>query len=106
MTDTISQDNPPKWDIALEGLAKEEAKLLARELRIEDFARLAREHAIRFDDIMVTMFELVLQGHWHYLNENKQAQSLTRDEINDLYVNGRLNDKDVHEYKGYWQPDY
>ena len=43
----------PKWDVALEGLIKEEAKKLGRGLRLDDFIRLATENAIRFDDIIV-----------------------------------------------------
>ena len=53
----------PKWDIALAALAKEEAQKLNRGLRIADFKRLADEHAIRFDDIMVTMFENGSHAH-------------------------------------------
>ena len=106
MTYNQDQTNPTKWDVALEALAKEEAKLLSRDLQIDDFVKLAREHAIRFDDIMVTMFELVLQGHWAYLDESSNIKKISRDEINNLYVNGRLNDKDVQEYDGYWRPYY
>jgi len=104
MTTQHDLSNPPKWDVALEALAKEEAKKLARELTIDDFLQLSREHAIRFDDIMVTMFELVLNEHWGYMNANHETQKITRSDVNALYVNGRLNDKDVQEFNGYWAP--
>lgn len=94
----------PKWDVALEALAREESKKLSRPLQIDDFLRLAREHAIRFDDIMVTMFELALNREWIYSDSAGIKQELTRDEINALYVNGRLHDKDVQGYDGFWEP--
>jgi hypothetical protein len=94
----------PKWDIALAALAREEAEKMGRGLSVEDFQRLASQHAIRFDDIMVTMFELVLQGEWRYLDANGAAQTISRDEVNQLYVEGRLHDADVKGYTGTWAP--
>lgn len=94
----------PKWDIALASLAEEEAGNLGRGLSVEDFQRLANQHAIRFDDIMVTMFELVLQGEWQYLDAAGNEQAISRDEVNNLYVEGRLRDADVKEYTGTWVP--
>ena len=96
--------NVPKWDIALEALAKEEAKKLGRALQTADFLNLAKEHAIRFDDIMVTIFELVLNDKWEYKDKDNKAKEITRDEVNNLYVNGRLKDQDVQEYDGFWSP--
>jgi hypothetical protein len=94
----------PKWDIALAALAREEADKTGGSLGVDDFQRLAKQHAIRFDDIMVTMFELVLQGEWRYLDANGKPQTITRDEVNELYVEGRLRDADVKEYTGSWLP--
>jgi hypothetical protein len=94
----------PKWDIALAALAREEADKTGGGLGVDDFQRLAKQHAIRFDDIMVTMFELVLQGEWHYLDANGDLQPITRDEVNELYVEGRLRDADVKGYTGTWAP--
>jgi hypothetical protein len=102
---TVNSFTTPKWDVALEALARDESKKLSRPLQVEDFLRLAREHAIRFDDIMVTMFELVLNDEWTYLDGDQKPTAITRNEVNNLYVNGRLNDKDVREYDGYWSPN-
>ncbi len=104
MTTQHDLSNVPKWDIALEALAKEEAKKLNRDLTINDFLQLARQHAIRFDDIMVTMFELVLNDRWTYMNSDRKVCKITRNDVNELYVNGRLNDKDVQAFNGYWSP--
>lgn len=94
----------PKWDIALAALAKEEAEKLASGLRIAEFQRLASEHAIRFDDIMVTMFELVINEEWRYEYPDGVEKPISRDEVEKLYVGGRLVDADVNEYVGLWLP--
>jgi hypothetical protein len=94
----------PKWDIALAALAKEEAGKLGRGLRIADFKRLAEEHAIRFDDIMVTMFELVINNEWRYEFPDGVEKTISRDEVEKLYVGGRLAEADVNEYVGLWGP--
>ena len=94
----------PKWDIALAALAKEEAGKLGHGLRIADFQRLAAEHAIRFDDIMVTMFELVIQGEWRYEYPDNVTRAISHDEVEKLYVGGRLAEADVNEYVGLWSP--
>lgn len=94
----------PKWDIALAALAKEEAEKLGSGLRIAEFKRLAEEHAIRFDDIMVTMFELVINNEWRYEDPDGVEKTITRDEIEKLYVGGRLVEADVIKYVGLWLP--
>ena len=94
----------PKWDIALAALAKEEAQKLNRGLRIADFKRLADEHAIRFDDIMVTMFELVINNEWRYEYPDGVERPISRDEVEKLYVGGRLVEADVNAYEGLWLP--
>ncbi|MDT8383840.1 MAG: hypothetical protein RRB22_05450 [Gammaproteobacteria bacterium] len=94
----------PKWDIALAALVNEEVQKLGRGLRIADFKRLAADHAIRFDDIMVTLFELVINGEWRYEHPDGVEQPISRDEVEKLYVGGRLVDADVDEYVGLWLP--
>lgn len=94
----------PKWDIALAALSKEEAEKLGHGLRIADFKRLAAEHSIRFDDIMVTMFELVINKEWRYEQPDGVERPIIRDEVEKLYVGGRLVEADVNEYVGLWTP--
>ncbi|NOY63033.1 MAG: hypothetical protein GXP10_07775 [Gammaproteobacteria bacterium] len=91
----------PKWDIALAALATEAFKKKGSPLNIADFLSLAREHSIRFDDIMVTMFELCIQDEWHYAGPNGE---ITRESFNELYINGRLDEDDVKAYSGGWAP--
>ena len=90
----------PKWDIALANLAREECEKLHRPLQLDDFTRLANDYAIRLDDIMVTMFELVIHQHWEY----DGPQTVTRDTLNQLYVGGRLHAKDLEPFTGQWRP--
>jgi len=94
----------PKWDIALAALAKEEAEKLGRGLRIAEFKRLANDHSIRFDDIMVTMFELVINKEWRYEYPDGAEKVIDREEVEKLYVGGRLVEADVNEYVGLWRP--
>ncbi|HFE32141.1 MAG TPA: hypothetical protein ENJ17_02395 [Gammaproteobacteria bacterium] len=94
----------PKWDIALAALAKEDFEKCGRNLTLADFKRQATQHAIRFDDIMVTLFELCIQGEWQYQDAEGKDRAITRDEVNNLYVGGRLADKDVADYTGSWYP--
>ena len=89
-----------QWDIALANLAKEEQKKQAAPLTMDDFAQLAKEYHIRLDDIMITMFELVIHGEWVYEGE----QEISRSTLNDLYVNGRLHAKDLETFTGGWLP--
>ena len=46
----------PKWDVALASLVRDASASKGGALTIEDFSRIAREHSIRFDDIMETVF--------------------------------------------------
>lgn len=94
----------PKWDIALAALVTEEVQKLGHGLRIAEFKRLADDHSIRFDDIMVTMFELVINKEWRYEYPDGVVKPITRDEVEKLYVGGRLVDADVNEYVGLWLP--
>jgi hypothetical protein len=95
----------PKWDIALAALANEEAERMGQGLMVKDFHRLAEEHVIRFDDIMVTMFELVIQGEWKYQDTDGVERVFTRDEVDKLYVGGRIAETDVMQYLGLWSPE-
>lgn len=89
----------PNWDVALANLAREEFEKKGV-LTMEDFTRLAKDYTIRLDDIMVTMFEMVIAGEWKYEGE----QDVTRDTLNDLYVNGRLHADDLAAFQGDWSP--
>jgi len=89
----------PNWDVALASLAKEEFEKKGA-LNMDDFTSLAKEYTIRLDDIMVTMFEMVIYGEWKYEGE----QDISRETLNDLYVGGRLHAEDLATFTGKWTP--
>lgn len=90
----------PAWDVALANLVKDEYKKTNTPLVLDDFSRLATEYTIRLDDIMVTMFEMVIAGEWQYVGE----QTIERKTLDELYVNGRLHAKDLESFTGDWYP--
>lgn len=94
----------PQWDVAIEALIREEFQRQRRMLGIEDFDRLSREFAIRFDDMMTTVFELVLHRKWIYLDERGVSRRITRGEIDKLGADGRLQRRDVETFTGGWRP--
>ena len=94
----------PQWDIAIEALIREEYHKQRRMLDVEDFDRLARQYAIRFDDMMTTAFELVLHGKWIYLDGRGAGPRITREGVTRLSADGRLQRSDVAAFTGGWRP--
>ena len=107
MADGISSEEPiaiPKWDVALEALVKEEYGKLGRPLTLDDYRRLAQQYTIRLDDIMVTLFELCIQGGWRYQDADGKPYKITRKLLTQLTAGGRLNDDDLKTFTGGWTP--
>jgi hypothetical protein len=94
----------PKWDVALEAMVKEEHANLERPLTLDDFRRLAQQYTIRLDDIMVTIFELCVQGKWQYHDADGKPSPITRQRLTRLTAGGRLNDEDLKTFNGGWTP--
>ena len=99
-----SDENMPKWDVALESLAGDAYQRKGGPLGLEDFRGLARQHAIRFDDIMETMFLLVIHDQWTYRDRSGHPQPIDQDALNQLYVKWRLSEPDVAAFDGGWEP--
>jgi hypothetical protein len=100
-----TNDTPPKWDVALASLAMDEYKKKTAPLTMDDFHNLASQHAIRLDDIMETMFLLVIHSQWIYTDSNGQQQSLDQETLDGLYVKRRLSDADLAAFDGDWRPE-
>jgi len=100
-----ANENMPKWDVALASLANEEFRKKAAPLTLDDFRNLAREHAIRLDDIIETMFLLVINGEWIYTDDAGNEQPLNQETLDGLYVKRRLSEEDLSTFTGGWQPD-
>lgn len=98
------KEEMPKWDVALASMASEEYRKKAAPLTLDDFHALAKEHAIRLDDIMETMFLLAINGEWKYLDASGNEQPLDQETLDNLYVKRRLSEKDLSAFNGAWQP--
>lgn len=99
-----SEETMPKWDVALAAMARDACKQKAAPLTLDDFHRLAAEHAIRLDDIMETMFLLVINQEWRYINASGNEQPLDQETLDRLYVKRRLSEKDLATFDGGWEP--
>ncbi|VAW83101.1 hypothetical protein MNBD_GAMMA13-1716, partial [hydrothermal vent metagenome] len=67
---TVTDTARPKWDVALAALATDQYRKKTAPLSLDDFYTLADEHAIRLDDIMETLFLLVIHGEWIYADSH------------------------------------
>jgi len=103
VTTGVGEDTP-KWDVALEALLVDEASLLGRPLKIDDFRVLAARYQIRFDDIMATILELTVHGQWGYTRADGVAEVLSRKQVDGLYDQGRLEAQDLTAFNGAWYP--
>ncbi len=104
VNDDTLKNELPRWDVALASLAREECAKLGRPLRLMDFHRLAAEYAIRFDDIMDTVFKLVIHGQWRYRDSRGLPYAITQTTLDKLYVERRLRSEDLQVYDGEWSP--
>ena len=94
----------PKWDVALASLAEDEFRKKAAPLTLDDFRRLAKQHAIRLDDIMETMFLLAINEEWRYTDVSGTPVKLEQETLDKLYVKRRLSEDDLATYEGGWSP--
>jgi len=99
-----SNEDQPKWDVALAALARDAFQKNAAPLVLDDFRHLASEHAIRFDDIMESMFQLAINGEWKYTDSSGNEQTLDQATLDSLYVKRRLSEEDLSAFDGGWQP--
>ena len=99
-----SDEDMPKWDVALAALARDEFRKKARPLMLDDFRGLAREHAFRLDDIMETMFLLVIHKEWVYTDRTGKEQVMEQDTLDALYSKRRLPEEDLSAFDGVWRP--
>jgi hypothetical protein len=101
-----SNEEMPKWDVAIASLAAEHYRQKARPLTLADFRGLAREHAMRLDDIMETMFLLAIHHEWEYRDASGREQPLDQETLDGLYVKRRLSEEDLNAFDGSWKPGH
>ena len=92
----------PEWDVALEALLLDECRK-NEFLDLDQIQTLAADYQIRFDDIMVTLFELVIQNFWGYYNLSGEKVEICRNDVNKLYKNGRIHIEDLDYFDGQWR---
>lgn len=98
------EQDMPAWDVALAALAAEEYRRKDAPLTLDDFQQLARQHAIRLDDIMETLFLLTINGEWTYSDRDGRPVEMTRETLDNLYVKRRLSEQDLQAFDGGWRP--
>jgi len=101
---SANQVNMPKWDVALAALAEDAFRKKGRPLTHEDFCSLARQHAIRLDDLMETLFLLAINREWAYTDRSGRIQLLDKKTLDALYVKRRLSEQDLAAFDGEWRP--
>ena len=99
-----SDQDMPKWDVALAALAGDEFRKKESPLVFSDFQGLAKKHAIRLDDIMETMFLLAIHKQWIYKDASGEEQPLEQETLDALYVKRRLSAEELAAFDGTWQP--
>lgn len=101
----LSMNDIPKWDIALEAVAKDKFAKLGRPLALADFKDLGKEYKVRFDDLMHTLCQLVTHEEWSQQAHDEQGQAISDDCLQDLFVYNRLDEDIAEKYAVTWQPN-
>ncbi len=100
----VSMNEIPKWDVALEAIAKEKYQQLGRPMDLADFKQLGHEYKVRFDDLMHSLCQLVKYEAWSQQGFDEQGNVLSDDKLESLFVYNRLDEKIAEQYAVKWQP--
>ncbi len=92
-----------KWDIALEALLNETFSKNHR-IDLEILSQLSKQFSIRFEDLVVTLFELTFCEQWQYMDINGTPQMLKHQDLDKLYLKSRIYLASASHLTGYWQP--
>lgn len=98
------EEDMPGWDVALQALADDAFRRKGTALTLKDFHTLAREHTIRLDDIMETLFLLAINDRWIYTDSHGRVQRLDQATLDRLYTKRRLSEQDLAAFDGDWRP--
>ena len=94
----------PKWDVALAALAADEYRRTGKPLTLDDFRNLAKTYSIRLDDIIETMLLLAVNREWAYTDPAGIVREINQDRLDSLFKKRRLNEDDLANIDGTWQP--
>ncbi len=99
-----TDEDMPKWDVALAALVGDEFREKGSPLTMSDFRRLAKQYAIRLDDIMETMFLMVVNKEWAYTDGTGRQQVLDQSTLDSFYAKRRLTEEELNGFDGLWRP--
>lgn len=99
-----SDDDMPRWDVAIEGMVKDEYRKQGAPLKMDDFRRLAADYDFRLDDIMETVFLMVMHEAWSYSVDASDSRTLSHEVLVELCTKKRLNDQDLAGINGGFAP--
>ncbi len=94
----------PKWDVALEAIAKDRFDSLGKPMSFADFKELGKEYQVRIDDMMHSLCQLVANDMWSQQGFDEQGSVVSDDVLEDLFVFNRLDEKVAEKYAVVWQP--
>ncbi|MDO6459707.1 hypothetical protein Q4485_03275 [Granulosicoccaceae sp. 1_MG-2023] len=97
-------DEMPRWDVAIEGMVRDEFRKQGTALKLGDFRRLAADYDFRLDDIMETVFLMLMHEAWQYSPDAADTRSLSHDVLVELCTKKRLNDQDLSGISGGFAP--
>ena len=100
----LNMNEIPKWDVALEAVAKDKFEKLGHPLNLEDFKQLGKEYKVRFDDLMHTLCQLVTHGVWSQQGFDPYGNPVDDEALLELFVYNRLDEKIAEKYTVVWQP--
>lgn len=102
--DHLDDEEVPGWDVALEALIREECEMLGRSLALEDFQRLAHDYDFRTHDFLATVCQLVGSGRWVHRLPGGGSAAMSAEELERLYVYGRIDEDLAEKYGVTWEP--
>jgi hypothetical protein len=100
----LNMNEIPKWDVALEAVAKDTYEKQGRPMNLADFKQLCKEYEVRFDDMMHSLCQLVANEMWSQQGFDETGNSVSEDLLAELFVFNRLDEKIAEKYAVVWQP--
>jgi hypothetical protein len=100
----LNMNEIPKWDVALEAIAKEKYNQLGRPMELSDFKQLGHEYQVRFDDLMHSLCQLVKHEQWQQQGADESGIPASDEQLESLFVYDRLDEKIAEKYHVSWQP--
>ncbi|HBR96072.1 MAG TPA: hypothetical protein DD979_01675, partial [Gammaproteobacteria bacterium] len=65
---------------------------------------LARQYDFRLDDIMETVFLMMMHEAWTYTAANNDERALNHETLIEYCAKKRMSDEELGAFRGTWQP--